>query len=359
LSLGEILIESGHLPGGWLSQQAETAFQLNSLILCAAAYLRLAASANESDVGDYRQRAQRCIDSLLEAESPIGWTNESRVRDFDKAYRMLGRALLENHQALLGNKDITPGHRRLLDSQLQTTVINLADPAPLSRMIKGVGLLQSLMWPSTDIGRMYSDAVATIASLPYEIHNIGPLLRESFVANDRSLLPAAAPIVVAAALSRILSPEDRIVAVVLKIPNSSGPGLKGDVDLLLNVKQSSKSGLAPGLHVLEVKYQNAFRALMDQNTRELRRAHEQLTVSEAKFRELGFPVRKGIILFTSVRGDGNIEVVKDRLFGTDFYRINCAHRSGRLTLSDNVFKVVFAHESVLTEVVTKLRRSPA
>lgn len=358
LSLGEMLLESGYMPSGWISDQTQKAFQIHQLIISATTYLQLAVNEKEAGIGCYRSRAQQCIDSLLRADSPLGWAKESRLRDFDRAYRVLGLALLEDHRALLQAAHTFPIARRQFNSRLQETTRELDAHAPFSRFIKGTCALHSLLWPVTEIERMHSNALATLAALPYEIKNIGYLLRESFRPDKQKWLPDAAPILVAATLSRILSPNDRIVAVVLKIPNESGAGLKGDVDLLLSVGRKSKSSLSEGLHVIEVKFQNAFRALMDQNSRELKRAIEQLTVSETQFRELGFTVRKGVALFDSVQAEKTIEIQKGALYEADLYRVRHSNAPTQLTFSEKILKVAFQRESSLMDVVKELGKTP-
>lgn len=357
LSLGEMLMESQGLPNGWFSDQAQKAFQIHRLIISAAAYLQLAVNERERGIGCYRSRAQLCLESLLGADSPVGWAKESHLRDFDRSYHVLGLALLEDHQALLRTEGTSLTDRGQVDSRFQETARQLAARAPLSRLIKGVGALHSLLWPKTETERMYSKALATLASLSYDIKNIGHLLRESFQTDKRQWLPGAAPILVAATLSQLLSPEDRIVAVVLKIPNKSGNGLKGDVDLLLNVGRKSKSGLSQGLHAIEVKYQNAFKSLMDYNNRELKRALDQLTVSETQFRELGFTVRKGVALFDSVQAGKTIEIKKGALSNADLYHVHHRSSPSQLTFSEKVLKLVFARETSLQDVAKGLHEA--
>jgi hypothetical protein len=152
-----------------------------------------------------------------------------------------------------------------------------------------------------------------------------------------------------------LSPDDRIVSVVAKIPNEHKKGLQGDIDLMLSIDRRSRSGLAPGVHILEVKYQNAFKLLMDRSNWELRRAHEQLGTSATALSKLGIPARRGIVLFGSERGKCSVEISRGAILDTDLYRVRPPNSQQRLQLLEDLLELASAPETPLSTIVKTLR----
>lgn len=356
LSLGEILLESGRLPPGWESDQGRAAFELQHRILSAAAYLRLAVISGERGIGAYRERALGCIDRLL-AEKQIPHIKQPRrLREIDKAYLALQGALLESEGAILAVAGSGGNDQGRAAAVLERVVSRLSREAPLGRGVQGAPLMRSLLWPQTEIARMYSYALETVRTLPYRVLNVGALLRSNFNAATGSWSPGAAPLVVAAAFSEILSPNDRIVALVAKVPHEHHNGLQGDIDLMLSIQRGSRSGLAPGVHIVEVKYQNAFKFLMDHSNRELRRALEQLGTCSAALEKRGLSVQRGIVLFGSERGVRTVEASRGALLGAALYRVRPPRAQARLRLSPELLDLVSAPEQPLSAIIEALPR---
>ncbi len=356
LSLGEILLESGRLSQGWESAQGRSAFELQHRIISAAAYLRLALMDGERGIGAYRERALGCIDRLLTEKNIPHIKQPRRQREMDKAYLALQKVLLESEGAIFAAPGLEGVERGRAAAVLERVVFRLHREAPLGRALQCAPLMRSLLWPQTEIARMYSFALETIRALPYRVLNVGALLRSSFHAATGSWSPGAAPLVVAAAFSEILSPNDRIVALVAKVPHEHHKGLQGDIDLILSIQRGSRSGLTPGSHIVEVKYQNAFKLWMDHSHRELRRALEQLSTCTAALEKMGLSVRRGIVLFGSERGARTVEASRGALLDADLYRVRPPRAQTRLHLSGELLELVSAPEEPLSAVVEALSR---
>lgn len=357
LALGEILLESGRMPTSTAGDQAQICFEIHNQILTAAAFFRMAIAEQEIGIGTYRKKALCAIDHLLENTVLSSHPERFAAKEFAGSCRTLGTAILETQIKVRDTQALTWPERNSIDATLQKYATRLAMVDPIERSIRGTTLLRSLLWPSSEPERMYSDALARITALPYKVLNIGPLLRTHFLTTSREWLPGAAPLVVAAAFSERLTGQDRIVATMVKIPRPDNMGDLGDIDLLLSIGKKSRSGLSQGLHAIEVKYETAKKNLLDQNFLALKRAQRQIITSQIALTDQKLPVKTAIALFDSIRQNTPIEKLSRMGSDTDRYRVHQPNASGRLALSPGLLDLVFEPETPLDQVLQSIKNS--
>mgnify|MGYP001301490536 CR=1 FL=1 len=358
LSLGEILCESDRLNREPNNELARV-FTIHRLILSSAAYLSLANREVSFGLGEgreFEQKALTCIDELLEFSRVNRWDPGKLKKDLYASYSILGRAVLDGYKLLSKRFSKSPQLRRLWSETMKKTLNEISQNAIAGKGVRSSCVLKSLLSSDCQTSQIYRDAFAEISSLPYDVFNLGQLLRSNHREEQGSFAPGAAPLLVAAAFSRILSAKDRIVGVQIEFNKDGSQAVNGDIDLMLYIDRRSKSGLKPGFHVIEIKYQNAFKSFMEFSSREVTKALGQLKKSQDAMARYGIPVFKGIALFDTHRGKA-IEIVRNAFVGADLYRVHVVESDRKLSLSERSFRLVSEPNKDITDLIKVLKAS--
>ncbi len=332
LALGELLIESDRFQSQPDAQRLQLIFKLQSGVLTAASYLALANRSVIQGVRNsqlYDQHFAQAVEQVLTTSLEINGSHNKAMPEIYRSYDLLGREMLlalELSRVRFGESAIS---RRHWLQRLDVQIDRLKTAALGGLGLKNAAVLKTLLHSESEHARLYRPALFEVTTLPYPVLNLGKLLRNNYMHKQQAFDPGAAPLLVAAAFSRILSPEDRIAAVQVDFSKEGESHIHGDIDLMLSIKPRSQSGLRAGIHVIEIKFHSDFKSIVYSHGRELKKAHSQLDKSVAVMQRYGVQAHRGIALFDTQVGGRPVEIMHNACVDTDLYRVHLVQSSER------------------------------
>ena len=325
LALGDLLVDSDRFQSQPDAHRLQLIFKLQSGVLTAASYLALANRAvlqGARNTPLYDQRFVQAIEQVLATTAEINGNPNKETSEVYRSYDLLGREMLlalELSRVRFSDSAIARRHWvERLDAQ-----IDRLKTVPLGGSgLKNAVVLKTLLYSESGNARLYRPALFEVMTLPYPILNLGKLLRNNYWRHQQAFAPGAAPLLVAAAFSHILSSGDRIAAVQVDFSREGESPIHGDIDLMLSIGRRSQSGLKSGIHVIEIKFVSDFKSIVYSPGRELKKAHTQLDKSVAVMQRYGVQAHRGIALFDTQVGGRPVEIMRNACVDTDLYRVH-------------------------------------